>query len=170
MPFLASCDTQKVDGQTGHIQDLSKADTTPVRHVEDNFANLRAVGIRVIAQLDSRECYEIELLETEKVVEHVPRGTRIDHNCLRVNFVTNVVRSCNGGCSAVELIAVGGRVCVVEAIAAVIAAGRCCPCAVLIVVAVFCEAVAKLVIFLTSTFVAFCGVTSTSLAVGIPRC
>jgi hypothetical protein len=49
-------------------------------------------------------------LEDGKVVEHVPRGTRIDHNCLRVNFVTNMVRSRNGECSAVELIVVGGQV------------------------------------------------------------
>jgi hypothetical protein len=92
------------------------------------------------------------------------RGTRIDHNCLRVNFVTNVVRSCNGGCSAFDVIVGGGQVYVVEAIAAVIADGKCCPCAVRIVVIVVCEAVTMLVIFLTSTFMESCSVKSTSLA------
>jgi hypothetical protein len=66
--------------------------TTPVRHVEQNLTNLRTVGCRFVAQLDSRGCDRLEFVEDGQIVEHVPRGTGIDHNCLRVEFVTNMVR------------------------------------------------------------------------------
>jgi hypothetical protein len=97
MPFLCKLGhAQEVDGEAGHIKDLRKAETTPVRHVEHNLTNLSTVGCRVFAQLDSRGCDRLEFEEDGQIVEHVPRGSRIDHNCLRVEIVTNVVRGHNG--------------------------------------------------------------------------
>jgi hypothetical protein len=87
---------QDVDEEVGHIKDFRKAMTTPVRHVEHNLTNLSTVGCRVVAQLDSRGCDRLEFVEDGQIVEHVPRGTGIDHNCLRVEFVTSRVRGHNG--------------------------------------------------------------------------
>jgi hypothetical protein len=108
----------------GVHKNLAKKDLTSVRHIENNFANSGAADCRVVAQLDSSECYKLELLEDANIVEHVLRGTRISHNCLRVESFTSMVRSRYGGSGAVDLIVLRGNVCVVEAIAAEIADGR----------------------------------------------
>jgi hypothetical protein len=54
-----------------------------------------AVGCRVVAQLDSRGCDRLEFLKDGQIVENVLCGTGIDHNCLRMEFVTNMVRGYN---------------------------------------------------------------------------
>jgi hypothetical protein len=95
MLFFASLDTLR-RLMAGHIKDLRKAETTPVRQVEHNLSNLSTVGCRVVAQLDSRGCERLEFVEDGQIEEHVPRSTEIDHTCLRVEFVTNMVRGHNG--------------------------------------------------------------------------
>jgi hypothetical protein len=72
------------------------AETTRVRHVEHNLSDLSTFGCRVVAQLDSRGCDRLEFAEDGQIVEHVPRGTGIDHNCQRVEFVINMTRGHNG--------------------------------------------------------------------------
>jgi hypothetical protein len=84
------------NAEAGQIKDLGKAGTTPVIHVEHNLSNLNTVGSRVVAQLDSRGFDRLEFVEDGQIVEHAPRGTGIDRNCLRVEFVTNMVRGHNG--------------------------------------------------------------------------
>jgi hypothetical protein len=74
----------KVVGEAGHIKDLGKVETTPVRHLEHTLSNLTTVGCLVVAQLDSRGCDRLDFVEYRQIVEHVPRGIGIDHNCLRV--------------------------------------------------------------------------------------
>jgi hypothetical protein len=59
--------------------------------VEHNLTNLSTVGCRVVAQIDSRGCDRLEFMEDGQILEHVPRGTGIDYNCLRVEFNTNMV-------------------------------------------------------------------------------
>jgi hypothetical protein len=87
---------QEVDGEAGHIKVLRKVEKTPVRQVDHKHSNLSTVGCRVVAQLDSRGCDRLEFVEDGQIVDHVPRDTVIDHNCLRVEFVTNMVRGHNG--------------------------------------------------------------------------
>jgi hypothetical protein len=82
---------QEVDCEAGHIKDLRKAETTLVRHADHNLTNLSTVGCRVVAQLDSRGCDRLEFVEDGQIAEHVPCGTGIEHNCLRVEFDTNMV-------------------------------------------------------------------------------
>jgi hypothetical protein len=86
---------QEVDGEARHVKDCSKTETTPVRHVDHNLSNLSTVGCRVVAQLVSRGCNRLEFVINGQIVEYVPRGIGIDHNCLRVEFVTNMVRGHN---------------------------------------------------------------------------
>jgi hypothetical protein len=74
--------------------------------MEHNLSNLSTVGCRVVAQLESRGCDRLEFVEDGQIVEHVPRGTGIDHNYLRVEFVTNMVRDRNGCSGAVELVVI----------------------------------------------------------------
>jgi hypothetical protein len=74
--------------------------------MEHNLSNLSTVGCRVVAQLYSRGCDRLEFVEDGQIVEHVPRGTGIDHNCLRVVFVTNMVRGHDSRSGADELVVV----------------------------------------------------------------
>jgi hypothetical protein len=96
MPYFASWDTIRRLMARRAIKDLIKAETTSVRHVEHNLTNLSTVGCRVVALIDSRGCDRLEFVEDEQIVEHVPRGTGIDRNCLRVEFITNMVCGHNG--------------------------------------------------------------------------
>jgi hypothetical protein len=103
-------------------------------------------------------------VEDGQIVEHLPRGTGIDHNCLRVKFVTNMVRGHNGWSGAVELVVLRWRICMVKLITVVISDGKCCPDVAPIVVAIIWESDTMLVTSLTATSMEVSFVARTSLA------
>jgi hypothetical protein len=43
-----------------------------------------------------QSCGRLDFVGDGQIEEHVPRGTGIDHNCLRVEFVISMVRGHNG--------------------------------------------------------------------------